>query len=336
VTTSCVAVGKGAAWYASFDLGSGFGRVNEIAKFDVAQCTAELSPTCVAGGKENVGVSRTGGTLWTLPLADRGALNTSAIECTAPSTCLILGMNDALFTGDLDVFRPRFGPVQSAAGSENQTCVTATLCVAVNDGTVYTTFDGGATQWSQNAFPHVRPSAGVGCLPGRTSPVTCFVPIKDLILIGTMAQDAAGLPHWSWRYTNADADEIINAVACSPSGTQCTAVGKEGMVLTTTGDGLLDWSSQTIPANVPIDKLPEYTSVTCPGTGFCMAGGGHGVQAIVASTTNNWTDYSYDEIGDIRAAPAIAGFGCESVNRCVGVGSTVLIGVRNPPVAPGS
>jgi hypothetical protein len=334
VTSSCIGVGKSAAWYASFDLGSGFLRVNEVAKFDVAQCAAALSPTCVAGGKENVGVSRTGGTLWTLPIADHGALNTSAIECTAPSTCLILGMNDALFTNDLNAFRPRFGPVQSAAGSGNQTCVNATLCVAVNDGVVYTTFDGGLTQWTQNAFPHVRPMAGLACIPGQTAPVTCFVPIKDLILIGTMAPDAGGLPHWNWRYTNADADEVISAVACSPAGNQCTAVGKAGMVLTTTPDSVLDWDEQTIPPNVPVDELPLYTSVTCPATGFCMAGGAHGPQSIVASTTNNWADYSYDEIGDIRAAPAISGFGCESINRCIAVGSTVLVGVRNPPIAP--
>ena len=35
---------------------------------------------------------------------------------------------------------------------------------------------------------------------------------------------------------------------------------------------------------------------------------------------------------DLRAAPGITGFGCESKNRCIGVGSTVLLGVRNPPV----
>lgn len=149
--------------------------------------------------------------------------------------------------------------------------------------------------------------------------------------MGRMTQDAGRLPHWRWRWTNADASQDVSAVACDPSGARCTAVGKDGMVLTTSGDGVADWDEQTIPPDVPIDQLPLYTSVTCPATGFCLAGGAHGVQAIVASTTNGWTDFSYDEIGDLRAAPALAGFGCESVSRCVGVGSTVLIGRRATP-----
>jgi hypothetical protein len=337
VAADCVAVGKMASWYASFDLGSNWGRVNEVAKFDVAQCSPDLAPTCVAGGKENVGVSRTGGTLWTLPIADHGALNTNSVNCTAPSTCLISGMTDMLYTTDLDVWRPRFGPVQSAAGSENQTCVTPTLCVAVNDGTVYTTFDAGVTPWSQNQFPHVRPAAGIACVPGRTDPVTCLVPVKDLILLGTMTQDEGGLPHWTWRYTNADSDEILNAVACDPTGAQCTAVGMEGTVLTTIGGSLLNWTAHQfpqLPPPVPEDALPTYTSVTCPQAGFCMAGGAHGVQAIVASTTNNWADYSYDEIGDIRASPILAGFSCVTLNRCLAVGSTALVGIRTPPITP--
>jgi hypothetical protein len=328
--TACVAVGKAASWYASFDLGLNWGRVNEVAKFDVAECATELSPTCLAGGKENVGVSRTGGTLWTLPLADRGALNTKAIECTAPSSCLVLGMTDALSTTDLDVFRPLFGPNQTPAGSDNQSCVTATICVGVSDGAVYTTLDGGRTPWSQNAFPHVRPMAGVACIRGRTDPVTCIVPIKDQILLGTMTLDAGGLPHWSWRWTNADLGQNVNAAGCDPSGAQCTAVGPQGMVATTTGDGLLDWDEQAIPPNVPIADRPVLTSVTCPAAGFCIAGGTHGPQAVIASTTNDWADFAYDELDDLRGSIAVNGFGCESVDRCVAVGDTVLVGVRTP------
>ncbi|HEY8583057.1 MAG TPA: sialidase family protein, partial [Capillimicrobium sp.] len=197
-SSACVAVGNAASWFASFDVGSGFGRVNQVGKFDLAQCTATFSPTCVGAGKSQVGVSRTGGELWTLPLDDRSALNANTVNCTAPSTCQILGQTDNLFTEDFDVWRARFPPVQSAAGSEDQTCVTATLCVAVGEGTAYTTFDAGVTPWVENPGPPVRPSAGIACLPGRTDPVTCLVPAKDLILIGTMTQDAAGLPHWRW------------------------------------------------------------------------------------------------------------------------------------------
>lgn len=338
VATSCVGVGKTAAWYSSFDLGDGFNLVNQVAGFDIATCDAAMDPVCFAGGKENIGRSITGGTLWTLPIADRGALNAKALRCTTPTTCEFFGMTEALATDDLNVFRPRFGPVQSAAGSETQFCVTDLLCVAVNESVVYTTFDGGLTQWSSNQFPKVRPSS-MACIPGRVEPVTCLVPNKYNILIGTMTSttDASGkqLPHWLWRYTNADADELISAVGCSATGTQCTAAGVSGEILTT--QDLMNWTQMTIPVGKTVSQLPAYTSVTCPATGFCMVGGKHGVQPVVASTVDNWATYSYDEIADVRvtsAAIGVAGFGCESVNRCVAVGDTALLGLRNPPVGP--
>jgi hypothetical protein len=327
-TTSCVGVGKAAAWYQSFDLGGGFGRVNEVAKFDVAVCGGTLEKACIAGGTENIGRSVTGGTLWSLPIADRGAFNTKAIRCSSSVACSFFGQFQVLNTDDMNVYRPRFGPVQSSTGVDAQTCVTDTVCVGVSESVVYTTLDGGLTQWNSNQFPKVRPMT-VSCIPGKTDPVTCFVPNKYNILIGTMTPDAQGLPHWFWRYTNADADNLISAVSCTPGGTLCAASGTSGQVLTSTNS--MDWAQQTIPVGVPVGSLPDYTSVTCPSDGFCMLGGKQGVQSIVASTLDGFATYSYDEIGDLRAAPGVTGFGCESVNRCVAVGSTVLLGIRNPP-----
>ena len=141
--SACVGVGKAAAWYTSIDLGSSFSRVNQVAEFDVAECGGPLGSACIAGGKENVGRSVTGGTLWTLPIADRGAFNTKAIRCQSSLACSFFGQFEVLTTEDMNVYRPRYGPVQSAAGSESQTCVTDTLCVAVNESVVFTTFDGG-------------------------------------------------------------------------------------------------------------------------------------------------------------------------------------------------
>jgi hypothetical protein len=65
-----------------------------------------------------------------------------------------------------------------------------------------------------------------------------------------------------------------------------------------------------------------------------MIGGKHGAFTVVTSTVDNFVTYSYDEIGDIRAAVGVSGFGCESINRCIAVGSTVLLGIRNPPIPP--
>lgn len=332
VGSACRGVGKAAAWFASPDLGSTFRRVNQVAEFDLAVCGGTLDAACIAGGKENVGRSITGGTLWTLPVADRGALNVKAIRCETSLVCSFFGQTEVLATRDMNVFRPRFGPVQSAAGSDAQTCVTDDICVAVNESVVYTTFDGGRTQWSSNQFPKVRPM-GITCLPGVTDPVTCLVAVKYNILIGTMTQDAQGLPHWDWEYTNADADEVINTIGCVPNARECVAVGMAGQIMTSTGD-LMNWTEQTIPEGVPVSDLPVYSSVTCPRSEFCMVGGKHGAQTIVTSTVDGFATYSYDAIGDLRAAPGVSGFACESVNRCIAVGSTVLLGIRTPPVSP--
>ncbi|MDO8730998.1 MAG: hypothetical protein Q7L55_00245 [Actinomycetota bacterium] len=333
VTSFCVGVGKMAAWYSSIDSGADFDRVNEVAKFDLAVCTTTLSPTCIAGGEMNLGRSITGGTLWSLPIADRGALNTKEIRCQSSLSCQIFGQTETLATDDMTVFRPRFGPVQSAAGADAVSCVTDTLCVSPKESVVFTTFDGGITEWSSNQMPKVRPTS-ITCLAGKTDPVTCFEPDKYNILMGTMTKDAQGLPHWQWHYTNADSDQVINAIACSPDGAQCVAAGAAGAVLVTTPGDLNNWTQMTLPVDTPVGSLPVYNSATCPVNGFCMIGGLQGKQTIVTSTVDNFASYSYDKIGDIRDQPGVKGFGCESVNRCVAVGSTVLLGLRNPPVTP--
>ena len=79
----------------------------------------------------------------------------------------------------------------------------------------------------------------------------------------------------------------------------------------------------------PPEKRPLFKSVACPADGVCLAGGVHGPNAIIASTTNNWSDYSIDEIEGIEGAtPTIKAFGCDPPDRCVAVGSTSLIGTR--------
>jgi hypothetical protein len=337
VTTFCVAVGDGAAWFASFNGGQDWGRVNEVPGFDVVQCTTSIAPTCVAAGKEDVGVSRSDGTTWNLPLTNQAAFNAKSVQCDDPNTCTIFGMSAGVFTDDFSTFSPVWGPVQGPSGADAQTCVTSQLCVGASDGTVYTTFDGGKTLWSRNQFPHVRATM-ITCQPNQTSPVTCLASDGDVLLLGTMLQDPSGKPRWNWRYTNADPSETVSAIGCSPGFAQCTAAGKAGMIMHTVGGSLMDWTEQTVPPNVPVDELANFTSVTCPVASSCVVGGVHGIDIVIASTTNNWDDFSYDLVSDVRnvavgTPPGISGFGCPTVNRCVGVGNSVLIGVRNPPLS---
>ncbi len=326
-TTACVAVGKAGTWFASLDAGFGWGRVNEVAKFDTILCSAAFDGTCVAGGEKDLGVSRARGELWSLPMSGYAGLNVKSITCTGPSECLFLGKTQTLFTSDLAGFGVRHPTIVDPKGTDALTCVTAELCVGLNEGVAYTTFDGALTDWTQNGFPDQ--SKSIACVPGRTDPVVCVAATRDFIVRGTMTR-TDGRVLWSWIYTDADPDSGIEGIACSPGG-QCSAVNPSGEILTTTDASLLHWTARTIPDGAPVSERPALKTVACPADGVCLAGGVHGADAIIATTTNTWADYTYDAIEGLEGgAPTVKGFGCESIDRCVAVGDTALIGVRRP------
>jgi len=139
-----------------------------------------------------------------------------------------------------------------------------------------------------------------------------------------------GLIRWNWRFTDADPSEGLEAVGCSPGG-ECTAVGGGGEVLKSAGTDLMRWTELVLPnERAPAATRPLLKSVACPADGVCLAGGVHGPDAIIASTTNDWADFSYDQLPGIEgAAPTITSFGWETADRCVAVGSTALVGVRD-------
>jgi hypothetical protein len=95
----------------------------------------------------------------------------------------------------------------------------------------------------------------------------------------------------------------------------------------------MDWTEHTIEPEpgTPVALLPAFKSVACPGDGVCLVGGVHGPDAIISSTKDNWTDWTYEKIEGIEgASPTVAAFGCETVNNCVGVGGGSLVGARKP------
>ena len=184
--TACVAVGKAAAWFAGSDVGSDWERVNEVAKFDAIQCPATFSGTCVAGGSKDLGVSRSRGDLWSLPLSGATGLDVKAVNCTGPSECLFLGKTQSLFTDDLTIFAPRQPTSPGPPGTSALSCVTKDLCVGIGDHVVFTTLDGAKTDWKHTSFPDTATS--VACLAGRTNPVVCVATTLDFVLLGTMTQ----------------------------------------------------------------------------------------------------------------------------------------------------
>lgn len=323
----CVAAGKKAAWFVDFDDGFDWRRLNEVAKFSAIDCPAAFSGTCVAGGEESVGVSRTQGRLWSLPMPAAAALSVKAVNCSGESECLILGKNEALFTTNLEGFAGRRPPILEAKGTDAQTCITRKICVGINGGNVYTTLDGALTDWTRNDFPGGKPAA-LACVPGQLAPAECLAVAGESLLLGTMTHDDDQV-RWNWRFTDTEPSEKLAGVGCSPGG-ECVAVGPAGEILQSDGTHLMDWSEFVLPsADLPPALRPEFDSVTCPADGVCLVGGKHGDKAVIASTTNHWADFSLQEIEGIEgASPAVEAFGCESVDRCVGVGGTSLVGVR--------
>jgi photosystem II stability/assembly factor-like uncharacterized protein len=328
VETDCVAVGEHASWWAGDEVGFDWERLNEVAKLEAIQCGGDLGKGCVAGGEKDLGVSRSGGELWALPLSGYSGLDVKSVECSGLSECLFLGKTLTLFTKDLISFAARHPTITDPKGTDAQTCITKEICVGINEGVVYTTLDGAVTDWNHNAFPEKATS--VACIHGQTAPAQCLATTREFLALGTMTHDD-GQIRWKWRYTDADPGAALEAVGCSPEG-QCTAVGGGGTVLTSQGHDLMHWNELILPTRVaPGEKRPLLKSVACPADGVCLAGGIHGADAIIASTKDNWADYAYEKIEGIEgAAPTVAAFGCESVDRCVAVGGTSLIGRRKP------
>jgi photosystem II stability/assembly factor-like uncharacterized protein len=329
VGDDCVAVGKAAAWYKGEETGSDWRRVNEVPKLDAIQCPAADAGTCVAGGEKDIGVSRSEGELWSEPLSGVTGLNIKSVECSGHSECLFLGKTETLFTDDLIEFKERHPTITDPRGTDALTCITKEVCVGINEGVVYTTFDGAVTPWSQNAFPDKATS--VACIHNHLDPVQCVATTREFLILGTMTH-ADGKVRWTWRYTDADPPLGLEAVGCSPGG-QCTAVGAGGELLTSNGTDLMHWSELTLPNTTePVATRPLLKSVACPADGQCLVGGIHGPDAVIAATTNNWAEFSYEKIQGIEgAAPTITAFGCESADRCVAVGSTSLVGERKNP-----
>jgi hypothetical protein len=208
-------------------------------------------------------------------------------------------------------------------GSDVQTCIAEQACVRFNEGFVCTTLDGGdKTFWSQNDFPGGRPMSAA-CIPGRTNPAVCVVTTSEFLWLGTMTESGGDI-NWSWHSIHAPPHKKLEAVGCS-SGGECTAVGDGGEVFRSVpGTNLMHWEKLVLP------DLPRLTSVDCPANGVCLAGGLQGANAIIASTTDNWAEFSINLIPGFEGKPPkIKSLSCETVNRCVAVGDTpALVGLR--------
>jgi len=324
----CVMAGKAASWLASTNAGRTWQWINRIETLKAMDCPTV--DTCVAGGN-GISVTNTSGELWSAPLVDAD-LDTKWIGCTGPTTCLQLGRTGGVTTTDLRIFEGITPPSFSPAGISSGTCVSRQICVALAKTTL-TTLNGGASVWGQTAFLPGIPGQII-CLPG-SSPVTCLATVGSFVAVGTMtlqgdAPNQKAL--WSWEFTDVDAEAALPGIACSPAPTIfCTAVGGNGQVWTTTDPTFMHWEEHSIATQEVVDDRPALTSVTCPAAGYCLAAGAHAGSAYIATTQNFWASYTEDAIDGIESAsPTINAILCPTLERCIAIGETALVGVRNP------
>jgi hypothetical protein len=326
-TATCVSVGKVASWFQSPDTGFTTAAINSVPSQDAVTCPAEFSGLCVGGGDKSIGVSRSGGALWRTPLAGVAHLDTVSVRCTGASTCTLLGKESTLLTTDLENFGGGLFPTTfDPAGTDALSCINDLICVGLTTSVTYTTLDGAKSLWTKSAFPPEKPSQ-ITCLPGKTDPVTCLAVTMDFLIRGTMTV-TDGRIHWDWVYTDVDPETPFTAVGCSAGG-RCTAVGHAGEVYTSDDPALLEWTDRSVETNVVPANRTNFGSVTCPSDTVCLAGGEHGGKAVLVTTRDAWANYSEDEIGGLdSAAPMLKGFTCETVDRCLAVGDTAIVGVR--------
>jgi photosystem II stability/assembly factor-like uncharacterized protein len=318
--TICAAVGKAARWYGSGDTGFEWDQVNAVGKFDALDCSgAAGGGTCVAGGKDALGRSSTGGNLWTTPVAASG-LDVAAVSCAGFPTCVALSDTRTFATLDAGLTWKNRLPAGSVGhGPEAGTCLNANRCVAVGHGSVFTTFDGAQTGWSIGSIP-TDPGESLKSIACPTM-ATCVVATSEGIYRGRLSV-AGGSVNWSWVASDADPSDPLNGIACS-SPSSCTAVGFAGQVLRTTDPDLIHWNAKKIGTGPDSDR-PPLKAVACPDDGVCIAGGFRG---FVATTTNNWATWSLDQIGG-TPKPGINAVDCGSPTRCVLVGDTAFSGRR--------
>jgi photosystem II stability/assembly factor-like uncharacterized protein len=320
--TTCAVVGDKAAWYGSTSTGFAWGQVNQVAKLDVVSCASGAGTgTCVGGGMSDIGRTTTNGDLWTTPLS-LIALSAGAASCAGLPTCFVISKDRTLASTDGGAtwqFRQPGGNLN--AGPEKGTCFDAMQCVAVSDGTVYTTFDGARSGWNVGGIP-AGPGEKAGGLACPTA-TTCVLTTLSYIWRGDMTIKD-GIVTWTWVAGDADPSDPLTGVACS-SPSSCTAVGDKGQVWTSTDATLLHWTLKNIgPATDPAPLL----GVACPANGVCVAVGFRG---YVATTTNNWASWSVGQIGVVRGGknpPDLKGVDCQSATRCVLVGDTAYVGTR--------
>ena len=195
-------------------------------------------------------------------------------------------------------------------------CISARVCFAVgDDGTIVATKDADAPstdtsgpRWATMDSGTTSNFTAISCVPSA-----CFA-VND-----SSANNFTGPGVYKlgrdgrWQPTKQSDEADWVAISC-PSASTCYAVANGPLYTDTTGtsasaieitkDGGATWSLQ----NAPLGGQP-LTSVNCPTTTFCVAGGGGGSLIRTTDAGATWT------VDPFFAGVGISGISCVPVRR---------------------
>ncbi len=188
-------------------------------------------------------------------------------------------------------------------------CPSTSDCIAVGDGIIATTTNGGRTWTSENPVDE-----GVDVLSAIACPSTSDCTAVGYGIIST----TNGGRTWT-RESLPYGVNIFNAVAC-PSTSDCTAVGY-GIISTTNGGRT--WKKEKPPLG-----MSEGNAITCPSISHCMAtGSGKYTNNATFATTNGGRTWRRGRF-PYRSFPLFS-IACHSISHCIAVGSNNIFITTN-------
>jgi photosystem II stability/assembly factor-like uncharacterized protein len=313
----CYAVGASSGatpWYGKFLAAGAWGAVNTIFKSttggttwfpsnsDMFSIACTNSATCItvgAGGRERM--TGDGGDTWTdTPTAPGNNKPLTQIECPSSSICYAVGdRGNAMKSTDGG---QSWNWLSSADGNPlyGLSCPTTSVCYATDIyAHVIKTTNGGAT-WAAQTTPVTTPMStqvaetggpnpfagltGISCADANTCAAVGFyatvsgqTPVGGNLPFAVTTTDGGNT--WTRRQTAATGTSYLAAVKCLPGTTTCFAVGRGGVISTTTD--LATWTPMTSGTTNMLN------SIYCSSATSCIAVGQAGTVDVYNGTT--WT-----------------------------------------------
>jgi hypothetical protein len=241
----------------------------------------------------------------------------SAVSCTA-GLCLAAGgagRSNSTTTPDVRHSWVTRQPGLQGDSFTDASCPTATLCALSNiDGEVVLSTNANSANptWSRNDItPGDTLLASIWCV----STALCLAgDYKGAIRVSS--NPTAGSP--TWTPTTLDQEfpaTTIGGVACTPTGSLCTAVGGGDIFTTTTPAPGGAWAKNDLSS-------PHFlSSVSCPATTLCVAATLGNSTVYVSTNPTAGAAATWTPPSIAGAGPEIRSVSCPTTTLCVGVDS---------------